>query len=196
MSDLEISKTASQKVEEELSEDDSINEVVKIVKTQLSMRQKKQLGLKKPHEEYTKPRTEKQKANDERLRLANKERSERLKQEKQEYEEAKLREIQLKLNQKEKRKNKVKDFDEEEYKKFLEFKRLSKAAPPEDDDDKPKPKPKQKKIETESDDDGYIQSKSKKAEKILQQVNHLDNQINKLSTPSANPWLDAFNRKR
>lgn len=58
------SKIDDVKADEVQEKDDSIEEVVKIARTKMSVRQKKELGLIPPR----RPRTEKQKANDERLR--------------------------------------------------------------------------------------------------------------------------------
>lgn len=186
MSDLGEKPTGDDVKNEKIdSDDETMNEVIRVVKTKLSQRQKKELGLIKPKTEYKKPRTEAQLAHDERLRQINKENAEKLKREKAEYEEAQLKKLQFKIEEKNKRKNKVAEFDEEEYQKWLEFKKLNVE----------KPATKKKVVEKEESDDEGFQSKTKKAQKIIKEVEQLENKISKLSVP-VNPYLELFNKRK
>jgi hypothetical protein len=198
MSDLGEKNDDAVKNEKIDSDDETMNEVIRVVKTKLSQRQKKELGLVKPKTEYKRQRTPAQLAHDERLRQINRENAEILKKEKAEYEEAQLKNLHFKLEEKNKRKNNVPSFDEEEYQKWLEFKSLSVKKPTETKPTVASPKAEKKKkekAESESEDDGAYQSKTKKAQKIIQQVEQIENKINKLSVP-VNPYLELFNKMK
>ena len=188
-------KIETEKTNDEISsEPETIDDVVKIARTKLSVRQKRELGLLMPK----KPRTEKQKANDERLRLKQIEIQAQRKREKEEYEEAQLRKIQLQVVEKEKRKNKMKkmtDNEYAEYEKFLEFKKLK-------DVNIEKKVQKHTSLHDVDDDesDGEIQAKKqvKKANKIAKAVEEIDNKISKLqiAPPAVNPYLELLNKKK
>lgn len=200
MEDLGNKPPASAEVENTHSEDETINEVIRVVKTKLSQRQKKDLGLVKPKEEYKRPRTPAQLAHDERLRTINKEKAEILRKEKAEYEEERLKKFHLEAEQKQKRKNNVKNItDDEEYQKFLEFKKISSEAPARKVREHGSPRTSRRvgaqPQSDESSDDGYIQKKTKKTQKLIQQVEEFENKVNKMQIPS-NPYLELFQKKR
>jgi hypothetical protein len=194
MEDLGDKNTASDKNEIIDSDDKTINEVIRVVKTKLSQRQKKDLGLVKPKQEYKKQRTPAQLAHDERLRSFNREKAEVLRKEKEDYEVERLKKFHLEAEQKQKRKNNVKSItDDEEYQKFLEFKKIREIPSP---ITKPQKKPKEE-IAEESSDDGFIQSKTKKTQKIEKAIQEIDNKINKFQNSApVNPYLELFNKKK
>lgn len=167
--------------------DESVDEVIKVARTKLSVRQKKELGLLAPK----RPRTDKQKLNDERLREIQNKKSAETKKERDAYEISQLKKLKLD--------------DINAFQEFLNFKKLRAVAEVQEVEEKPvkaEKKVQVKKVVEEvvdEDSDDYIQAKKqvKKAQKIAKAVEEIDNKINKLQiTTPVNPYLELFNKKK
>jgi hypothetical protein len=161
----------------------------------LSKNQLKALGL-----EYKAPQSEKQQARNMKLSEMSKARHDKLRKEKEEYEQQQVRELKNKVSIKTKpKKTYVKqmveipeeeyeaDDESEEVREYAEFQKYKLA--------KQKAKKTVKAEPKEEEDDDFIQKKAQKATAVLETINKLDNAINKISS-HANPYLEFFNKKK